>query len=251
MRADEIQVDRDDSSSPIYRQIANALLRQIERGDFPSGSRIPTERVLSEKYDVNRMTVRHAIQVLEQDGLIVRRVGAGTYVTEPKFERQAAKLISFTKGMRQSGYMPGARVVEFRTCKGEIISDDELGEFSFDHVYHIHRLRLINQEPVLLERLVIPADLFLGFDCHDLALRSLYEVMETEYGIRVAEGVQGLEAVAADANAAQLLNIEPGAPLMLEKRLSLDHEGRAVEYGRDLYRGDRFRFMTQMAELDR
>ncbi len=244
------QVDRYETAPSLYAHIARTLLEQIKMGDFRPGDRLPTERKLSQVMGVNRMTVRRALQVLEQQGLIIRRQGAGTYVAEPKIERQAAKLISFTKGMQRQGYETGARVVLFEAKRGETPSGSELGKFAFDLVYHIHRLRFINQEPVLLERLMIPVEYFPGFDHHDLSTRSLYEVMETEYDVKVVQARQSLEAVTTTEYEAELLEMELGAPLMLEKRLSLDQDDRPVEYGKDLYRGDRFRFITEMAQLD-
>ena len=237
-------------STPVYTQIANNLLKQIGAGDLRPGDRLPTERELSQVLEVNRMTVRRAFQVLEQQGLLIRRQGAGTYVAEPKIERQAAKLISFTKGMQRCGYIPGARVVLFEAQPVETSMDNELGLAASDLVFHIHRLRLINQEPVLLERLMIPVHRFPGFDHHDLSTRSLYEVMKTEYGVTVVRARQSLEPVTATKYEAELLEVELGAPLMLERRLSFNQDDQPVEFGKDLYRGDRFRFVTEMAPLE-
>jgi GntR family transcriptional regulator len=117
-------------------------------------------------------------------------------------------------------------------------------------VYLIHRLRFVNQEPVLLERLKIPVQLFPELDRHDLTTRSLYEIMEKEYGVKVVQGRQSLEAVVATQPEAELLEVNMGDPLMLERRVSFDQDGQIVEYGEDLYRGDRFRFITEMAPLD-
>jgi GntR family transcriptional regulator len=77
--------------------------------------------------------------------------------------------------------------------------------------------------------------------------RSVFEVLETEFGATIARARQSLEAIAAGARDAELLGVPPGAPLMLERRLSLDAQDRPVELGQDLYRGDRFRFVTEKA----
>jgi GntR family transcriptional regulator len=117
-------------------------------------------------------------------------------------------------------------------------------------VYYVHRLRFISQEPVLLERFTVPAERFPGLERYDLAKRSLYEVMETEYGVSVSRAWQSLEPVVATGYEAELLDIRQGAPLMLERRLTVDQAGRPIEFGRDLYRGDRFRFVTEVAPLE-
>ncbi len=246
----ETRTEDNEIRLPLYASIANELQFQIKRGDIKPGERLPTERNLSIELGVNRMTIRRAMQILEQLGLIIRRQGAGTYVAEPIIERQAAKLISFTKGMKSRGYEIDSRVVQFEEIKLGTSLSNELGNKAFDFVYQIHRLRLINHEPILLERLLIPVEYFPNFIKHDLSKRSLYEVMDSEYGVKVVQAKQSLEAVNASAYEAQLLEIELGASLMLEKRISEDEEARIVEYGKDLYRGDRFRFITEMAHLD-
>ena len=88
------------------------------------------------------------------------------------------------------------------------------------------------------------------FDSNDLSTRSAYDVMEKEYGVTVVRAHQSLEPVVATEYEAELLGVEPGAPLMLERRLGLDENDHPVEYGKDLYRGDRFRFTTQLAPLE-
>jgi GntR family transcriptional regulator len=117
-------------------------------------------------------------------------------------------------------------------------------------VYYVRRLRLLNQEPVMLERFSLPVQRFPEFERYDLSQRSAYEVMESEYGVTVIRARQSLEPVAATEYEAKLLGVPPGAPLMLERRLAFDQEGKPVEYGKDLYRGDRFRFVTERAMVE-
>jgi GntR family transcriptional regulator len=199
---------------------------------------------------VNRMTVRRALQVLESRGLLIRRRGNGTYIAAPKIERQAGKLVPFTRGMQRHGYTPGARVITFeqRPVKASVAT--ELGLPVSAPVYYIRRLRLINQEPVMLERLTVPVHRFPDLERHDLASRSAYEIMETEYGVSIVRARQSLEPTIATEYEAELLDVEPGAPLMLERRVGFDQDNQPVEHGLDLYRGDHFRFITEMAPLE-
>jgi GntR family transcriptional regulator len=195
------------------------------------------------------MTLRRALQLLETRGLLVRRRGDGTYVAGPKIERQAGQLVPFTRGMERRGYVPGARVITFerRPAKTGVARELELPVSA--PVYFVRRLRLINQEPVMLERLTVPARCFPEFERYDLSGRSVYDVMEKEYGITVVRARQSLEPVVATEYEAELLGVEPGAPLMLERQLGLDQDDQPVEHGKDLYRGDRFRFVTEIAPL--
>lgn len=246
----ERPIKRLTTAVPLYIQIAESLLDQIESGELAPGDRLPPERELSKLFGVNRMTLRRALRMLETQGLLIRRQGSGTYVAEPKIERKADQLFPFTRSMQRQGYTPGAKVIrlEKRPVEASIAKHLQLPVSA--PVYHIHRLRLINQEPVMLERFTIPVHRFPGLETHDLENRSMYEIMETEYGVTVTRARQSLEAVSATEYEAEWLGVEPGAPLMLERRLSFDQEDQPVEYGKDLYRGDRFRFVTEMAPLE-
>jgi GntR family transcriptional regulator, N-acetylglucosamine utilization regulator len=238
------------SSVPLYVQIAESLMARIESGELSAGDRLPPERALSEMLGVNRLTLRRALRVLAGEGLLVRQQGRGTYIARPKIERHAGSLVSFTRGMQRSGYTPGAKIISFTQSAVDASLSKELQLSTSAPVYLIHRLRTLNREPVLLERYTVPAATFPDLDRFDLERRSLYEVFEQEYGITVQRARQSLEPVSATEYEARLLEVHAGAPLMLERRLSFDGNGIAVEHGKDLYRGDRFRFVTEIAPVE-
>lgn len=234
-----------------YLQIAEWLAEQIESGTLTPGTRLASERELSVQYGVNRMTLRQALQVLELRGLLDRRQGAGTYVAEPKIERSADRLFAFSRGIRQRGLTPSARVVLFEQRPADAALARKLGIDERAQIYYCHRLRLANGTPMMLEKSAFPAVLFPGLELHDLAVRSIYEIMAGEYGKTIAQAHQTLEAVDASTYEAELLAIAPGAACMLESRLTLDTAGWPVEYTRNLYRGDRFRFIAEAAPVER
>jgi GntR family transcriptional regulator len=171
-------------------------------------------------------------------------------VAEPKIERQAARLVSFTRGMQRHGLHPEARLVSLELRPLEASLARELRLPVAAAAYDILRLRSLNGEPVLLERYFIPAQRFPGMDRFDLEKRSVFEVLGREYATPPKRARQSLEPVIAGEFEAGLLHIRPGAALMLERRTSFDAAGAPLEIGRDLYRGDRFRFVTELAPLE-
>jgi GntR family transcriptional regulator len=243
-------VSRFATSIPLYIQIAESLLDQIESGELSPGDRLPSEREWSELLGVNRMTLRQALRQLEMQGLLVRRQGDGTYVAESKIERQAGKLVLFARGMERRGFVPGARVLTLEKRPATALEAQQLEIPVAAPVYFVFRVRLVNQEPVMLERFTIPAQRFPGFERYDFSVRLVSDVMEQEYNIAEVRARQSLEPVVATEYEAELLGIKPGAPLMLERRLGIDENDQPVEYGKDLYRGDRFRFVTELAPLE-
>lgn len=239
--------DRLIAAAPLYVQISESLLERIEAGELAPGTRLPPERELSEMLGVNRLTLRRALRVLEQQGLLTRLQGKGTYVAEPKIEREAGRLVSFTRGMSRRGYSVGTRLISLEQRPVEAALARELKLPASAPVYAILRLKTLNREPVLIERYTIPVRRFPALDHFDLEARSIYDILHAEYGVTILRARQSLEPVAADEFDASLLGIAEGSPLMLERRLSFDQDGEPVEHGRDLYRGDRFRFVTEMA----
>jgi GntR family transcriptional regulator len=242
-------IDRFTSDVPLYVQIAGSLLDRIESGELTPGDRLPPERELSEMLSVNRMTVRRALNMLEGQGLLLRRRGDGTYVAQPKIERQANQVFPFTKGMETRGYKPGAKLITFEKRLSETFVAKQLCLPVSAPVYRVTRVRLLNQEPVMLEEFTIPVHLFPDFEQHDISTRSLYEIFSTEYNVTILQAYQSLEPIIASDYVAGLLEIEEGFPLMLERRLAFNQYNQPVEYSKDLYRGDRFRFITEVASL--
>ena len=243
-------VDRFHTSVPLYVQSAESLLEQIVTGKLSPEEQLPSERELSKQLNVSRMTLRAALRVLNNKGLLDRRPGDGTYIAKPKIERQADKLVPFTEGMRKRGYQVSARLIVLEQRLAEVSIASKLNIPVSSLVYYCQRLRLINQEPVMLEQFSMPVHRFPDLENYDLEKRSFYGIAESEYGISIRQAQQSLEAVAATEFEADLLGIEPGAPLMLERRLAFDPDDRPVECGNDLYRGDHFRFVTEVAPLD-
>ncbi|MBV7330314.1 GntR family transcriptional regulator [Chloroflexi bacterium TSY] len=243
-------MDHLDSLIPLYVQIADGLLGRIQSGELAPGNRLPPERELSKMLGVTRVTLRQALQNLESQGLLVRQQGSGTYVAEPKVEREVGQLVPFTKGMERRGYTTGAKLIKLEQRVANAALARQLQIPITAPVYYVHRLRLLNQEPVMLEKFTLPAHRVPGFEQHDLATRSIYETLETEYGVTVSKAQQSLEAVRASDYEANLLSIERGWPLMIEERLGFDQNGQPIEVAKDLYRGDRFRFVTKMVPLE-
>ena len=235
---------------PIYIQIAENLLERISTGELAPDERLPSERELSQILNVSRMTLRAALRVLDNKGLLVRRPGDGTYIAKPRIERQASKLVPFTESMSSRGFQASAKLIVFERRLAEVSVANNLKVNISAPIYYFQRLRFINQEPVLLETCRLPIYRFPDLEHHDLEQRSVYEIVETEYGVVPHHSEQSLEAVSATDFEAEWLGIETGTPLMLERRLVFDEQNLPLEYGHDLFRGDRFRFVTEIAPLE-
>lgn len=229
---------------PRYVQIAHTIAEWIRAGRLTAGDRLPAERQLAHELGVSRMTVRQALGLLTQQGLVSSHHGSGNYVTRPMVDQPVDILIGFSDNLLKRGIKPGAHLLDLQSFQADARMAQKLGLAPGDIVLAIRRLRLADDMPVALEYSYFPAAYFPGLERHDLEQRSIYAILAEEYGIKLAEAQQTLEPVVALPHQAALLRMANGAPLMLVTRTSSDTQGRIVEYAQDLYRGDSFRFVS-------
>jgi GntR family transcriptional regulator len=145
--------------------------------------------------------------------------------------------------MRLQGIRPRARVLEMRsTSEPDAAARRALGLGDGDAAWTVRRLRYGDGEPLLLETFWVPRQVCPELRAHELADRSLYTVMRARYGIEPHSAETSLEPAALNAADARHLSARPGSPAILVVRTTRDAAGRAIEFARDLYRGDRARF---------
>ncbi len=232
---------------PAYLQIEEELAERIDAGELTPGARLPTERELSEQMAVSRMTVRQALARLEQRGLIIRRQGSGTFVAEPKLLQDASHLRGFFEASVGQGIFPVSTLIERAEIQATRHLASVLDLRPGDPVYKVVRLRSAHHAPVVLETSFFPAHRVPGLLTLDLERSSIYRLMERHYRARPVRALQSLEPIIAGPAEAAVLDVAPGSALMLVERTAWDSEGRPVEHARDLYRGDRSRFVTELS----
>lgn len=245
MKFKDIWVPRE--TTPLYIQIQEYLTEKIESGELLPGDKIPSERELSEQLGVSRMTVRQALTSLVLEGRLKRIQGAGTFVAEPKIEHELNLLISFSESAFRKGIKVSSKLLELEKIPANKSLARKLGLSIAQQVYRMIRVRFGNNMPVLLERSYFPHHRCPGLEKFDLEKLSVYRILMEEYGISFARMRQALEPVAANEFEAEVLQVSVGSPLMLVERLTFDAEDVPVEYAKDIYRGDRSRFISEMA----
>lgn len=230
---------------PLYFQLAELLRDQIQSGELNPGDRLPSERELSERHGISRMTVRQALAFLTRDGDLVVRPGVGTFVAEPKLIFDTHNLLGFTEDMLRQGENISSRVLEQALERPPQTVVKGLGLGSSDRAVKIVRLRLINGVPVLLETSHVNASLCPGLEDKSLEQRSLFATFEEDYGLRVEQTRQILEATVANDYEANLFGIDPGVAMILLEGVNYAEDAQALEAFKAVYRGDRFRFIIE------
>jgi len=227
-----------------HAAIAAALREQISSGALSPGSPIASESELSARYAVSRGTVRQALAALRAEGLISGGRGRRPVVARPAMAQSFDQLVSFTAWAERIGRRPGARTLELSRRRAPADVARQLGLAPGTHVFTYRRLRLLDEEPVMLERstFIEPVGRLL-LDC-DLDAGSVYAQL-TERGIVFAEAHQAITAVAASPGIAELLAVARRAPVLEVRRQVFDGAGTAIEWSLDTYRGDAFAITLQ------
>lgn len=240
-----------DSPVPLYVQIKDYLRLNIQNGVFDVNERIPSERQLAEQFGVNRLTVSKALSELTQEGLIYSRVGKGTYVSPPKIDQTLQSLTSFTEDMNNRGKRASARVLYAQVDPANQEIARALSILPGAEIVALHRVRMADALPVALERSHIIYALCPGIlEKHDFCQESLYRVLREEYNLRLTHAHQTIEAVIAGEVEQDVLEAEPGTPVLSVTRVTFNENDQPIEYVRSSYRGDRYKFYTVLRQPD-
>jgi len=225
------------------REAREQVLELIET--LQVGDAIPAERALSHDLGVSRLTLRAALDELVREGRLTRRRGSGTFVAEPKVAK-GMTITSFSDDMRLRGLTPGSRTLEFRTIPAGARLGRILHVSPSQPVLSIKRLRLADGEPMAVELLHVPESLFSGLTARDLEESSFYDMMGSRYGIDIVGGTQTVEPTVTGEEESQLLGVPLHSPALLFERITHSAAGETVEYTSSIYRGDRYRIVSEL-----
>jgi GntR family transcriptional regulator len=225
-------------SSPLYLWVASLLRDQIEAGLLDAHGSVPSERVLSERYGVSRMTARHAVDTLTREGYVYRNPRRGTFVAEPRLRFSVG---SFTRMMTAADLTPGTTVLAAATLEPDPLVSAMLGIPAGGRVHLLQRLRSAGGEPIAIENIHVSAERFPDLLEYDLT-GSLWKILQERYDVHPTKADARVVAVTLDRFEAETLGVRPGSPAIVLARTVFGAEGEIVELARDVYRGDRTEF---------
>lgn len=219
-----------------YEIVMEGLSQMIST--MEPGDRLPSEDQLSQQFSVSRMTVRRALQRLNDAKRIVGIRGSGTFVARPTVTK-TMKIASFTESMRSAGMVARSVLLSAALELSDAESAARLGIEPGAPIYIIRRLRLGDDVPLCLERTLLFAAPFPGLLGYDLT-GSLYELMQRKYSVAPARGDVRVAAVVPSAEEAGLLRVDQTVPCLRVENLAEATEKRFAEATVSLYRGDRY-----------
>ena len=230
------------SYRPQYRQIEQTLRERIAA--LRPGERLPSDAELCVEFGVSRMTARNAMQRLAADGLIRREPGRGSFVAQPPAHRRANRLMTFSQEMLRAGRLPSSRILARVIRPSSAAEAASLGIPARQPIVNVRRLRQADGEPIAVESAVLIGACAESVMTADLANGSLHETLRRA-GFVLSHGTGTISAAAATAEEARLLGTRPGGPLLVERRVIVDADGRPVEATESVYCGDRYALEVQ------
>lgn len=230
-----------------YQTLKENLRERIESGRYLENNCLPAERELCEEFSTSRMTVRKAVNELEQEGILYKVRGKGTFVKNTgKINQNLSKLTSFSEDMRTRGMVPGAKILLLDVLMANEVVADKLGIPVGDDVIMLRRLRLADGEPIAIETTYLRYALFSGVFDKLADGNSLYQFMKEELGIFPKKAIQSVEVSSLMEWEASLLGNESLNVSLLIHRQTFDADGMPLEYVESKYRSDKYKFYIEL-----
>ncbi len=229
-------------ATPRHAQIKLLLRARIVDGRYAPMSRLPSESALCASFGVSRTTVRQALGDLQKEGLIFTLQGKGSFVAKPKAFQDVSQLTGLAESLSAMGYEVLNQLQSLRLVRADAAVAARLALPAKARVCAIRRLRLLNREPVSLELTYLPEALGRRVRRADLATRDLFLILENDCGIELGHAELKIGATLADAELAQALRVDEGAPVLHIERLTHDAAGRPIDFEQLYYRADAFQY---------
>ena len=214
---------------PLYEMVDSLIRQRLVDNVYPPGSALPSEMQLSRELGVSQGTVRRALDAMVTEGLLLRRQGLGTFVSEME-DRRALFLFFNMVGRDGRSEMPAAHLVD---SVGGDASQDEAVRLRLAPgapVRRLRRVRLLEERPVILETIAVSEDVFPDLGKQSPPPDHLFRHYEEVYGVTVVRAEERLSADAATAEDARLLDVPEGTPLLVIDRTAFALDGRPVEW---------------------
>lgn len=229
-------------NQPLYNQLVDILKTKIEK-EMQVNDRLPSERELSTQYNLSRTTVRIALNELELMGYVHRQHGKGTFVSNViKGQTDLGGTYSFTEQMKSLGKTPETKILSFKIMNANQFVAEGLGIALDTEIIKIKRLRLADNEPMMLERTYLPLSKFSDLTAEAMQQKPLYDIFLETYNQTVKVADEVLSVGIMTANDARLLSFYEGAPVLKLKRTTYNNKNEIIEYTLSVARGDKFTY---------
>lgn len=238
------------SYTPLYQQICELMREKINSGEIAIGSRVWSESDIMEKFHVSRNTARKAIETLQNEGIVSRIQGKGSFVSQPMVNYGLQNLMSFSEEIHERRLVPSSKVVCFTREHPESFHAENLKISEEDWVFKLERVRYADGDPIAYQVTYIPEKLCPGLLDYDFSSQSLYVVFEKNFNHVLARQKTLIKPVAADDYLAGILNVSLQTPLLYTESVTYLAGGTPIESNKNIYLSERYQFTVLSHRFD-
>ncbi|HBG26933.1 MAG: hypothetical protein A2Y10_10640 [Planctomycetes bacterium GWF2_41_51] len=229
---------------PEYNRLYNSLREQILDGYYAAGQIIPPERLLCKSFGVSRITARHAIRLLQEQGLVERFQGRGTYVRSINPKKVSIVNCDFSGSIRKNAPEMTRKLI----CFEKILPPQQIAEQLLlnknEECMLAKRSDIMNNEPLAFDRAYIPLKYSSSLNEKLLVKIDFLEMWTRSEKIKISYGTQNIEATGASSEDVEILNVKPESPMLFVTDVVFNSDGKAVAVFESVYRGDRIKFIS-------
>lgn len=233
------------SDAHLYAKVTNEIRHQIDSGKYQSGDRLPSERRLCEEFEVSRITIRQALDQLEDLNIIARKQGKGTYILPFEYGRLPEIFSQFTYEMEKNGEQPGTKLLNMKRINAGTYLNGKMGLPADAEIYKLSRLRMADGRPLLLEYSFIPLAIAPDLDRFNFGKVSLYQVLEQDYSVKIDQAFETLNPISLNKEDALLLERAEGAIAMNLERFAYSNE-QVIEFTSSFVVDDKYKYMVDL-----
>ena len=235
------------SAIPLYSQVRESLRERILDGSYAPQARLPAESEISAIFGVSRITVRQALSDLQNEGVIVKVAGKGTFVARSKPSQDLTRLEGFGEAMSRKGHRIVNRVLRHDQVQASPAVAARLDVAPGALVTEIHRVRCLDRAPLSFEMTWLPLALGERLRHENLAERDIFLILESDYAIPLGHADIQIGAVNADPELARALHVAPGAALLRIERLTYGADGAPLDFEYLYVRGEAFQYALRLS----
>lgn len=233
---------------PLYFQLKEMIVDEINSGKYPVDSLIPTEKEISEQFGISRTTVRQAITELVQEGWLYRIKSKGTFIRRQKIQQDFLQsLETYAEQIHRIGMEPSTEVLNMQFLPASHVVAEQLQLEEGDQVIYLFRRRFGDDEPVVTVETYLPYSKCEFIKDYDFEKISLYDSLSTREDTRIYSARRIVEAVDATSSDVQNLNVSKGSPIQLIHSVGFNKDGLPLEYSIARYRGDLSSFIVTVS----
>lgn len=230
---------------PKYYRISREIIERIRTGQLRPGMKVPSENELIRHYRISNTTARKALYEIEAEGWCTRVKGKGTFVCEKSVHRSANRILGFTRNMLEAGFAPSTKVLDTHVVEEGYGATINGRRYAMpEPVFKIHRLRLADGIPMMIEERYISMRFCPGIEKEDFT-GSLYDIYEKHYGLHLVEIQQMLSATMLDDAMKRFFDLARPVPALRVEGVTFCGKEMILEMEDSVYRGDMYRFSVR------